>query len=385
MSLFQSFIIGGYECADQINKFGHRVNLLQETAHNSRVRQDYEDLAAIGIKTAREGICWSAVERVEYVYDFSEVKNRMDAAAEQGIQQIWDLVHFGYPDGIYPTHPLFVDRFVSLCEAFVEFYQTQSDQTLLVVPINEISFLSWLSGDVAGTVPFVTKNGWEIKYQLCKAAIAGIRAIKKTGMDCRIFMIEPVIKIHTDYISDDHEIEELNETQFQALDIILGRICPELGGAENLVDFVGVNYYWDCQWQHNYGPLPWPSATRTPLSEMLDMVYRRYDKPLLLSETGNFGEKRIPWLKEITADCRQAMEMGVDLQAICLYPIVDRPDWDFLENYSQCGVWDLDVYKNRIPEQSYISAIMDCQSELKTSEANRQETKFITYTFQKLT
>ena len=121
MNLFNTFFMGGYECADHINRSGERINLLKETQHDVRVEEDYEGLVSIGIKTVREGICWSSVETAPGIFNFSEVHNRMLAAEKFGIQQIWDLIHFGYPDDIYPTHPHFCQRFEKLCEAFVLF------------------------------------------------------------------------------------------------------------------------------------------------------------------------------------------------------------------------------------------------------------------------
>src|SRR4051812_44350206 len=95
---FPSFVMGGYECADHINRSGVRVNLLSDTHHDTRVREDYAALKALGILTVREGIRWSFVERAPYDYDFSEVRNRIRAGLEAGIIQCWDLCHFGYPD-----------------------------------------------------------------------------------------------------------------------------------------------------------------------------------------------------------------------------------------------------------------------------------------------
>ena len=94
MNQFNSFFWGGFECADHINRSGDRINLLAETGHDQRVREDYGLLKAIGIETVREGICWSNVEKTPYSYDFSEVQVRIEAARELGIQQIWDLCHF---------------------------------------------------------------------------------------------------------------------------------------------------------------------------------------------------------------------------------------------------------------------------------------------------
>lgn len=41
MKEFGSFIFGGYQCADQINARGNRINLLDETQHDQRVDHDY--------------------------------------------------------------------------------------------------------------------------------------------------------------------------------------------------------------------------------------------------------------------------------------------------------------------------------------------------------
>lgn len=62
------------------------------------------------------------------------------------------------------------------------------------------------------------------------------------------------------------------------------------------------------------------------------------------------------------------MEAGVDLQGICLYPIVDRPDWDNLLHYHNSGIFDLDPLKNRIPEPEYVEMILKCVDGVKDHE-----------------
>ncbi|WP_426485245.1 hypothetical protein [Flavobacterium sp. 2] len=360
MEIFNSFFMGGFECADHINRSGKRINLLKETQHDIRFHEDYEALVSIGIKTVREGVCWSEAEKLPGVYDFSGVLNRMHAAEKLGIQVIWDLIHFGYPDGIYPTHPLFCQRFEQFCEAFVLFYKANSKQDLFVVPINEISFLSWHSGDVRGTVPFAVNSGWDIKYHLCKAAIIGIKILKKLDPGCNIVLVEPLVKIHP---INEQNVSQLNEYQFQAMDVIAGRICPELGGSEDFLEILGFNYYWNCQWNIDDETLDWPDPEnkRTLFSELLQSAYKRYNKPVIISETGHFGIGRKQWLEEITAECLKAKENGTDLRGICIYPVTDRPDWDDLSKYCDCGIWDLDENKNRIPHQEYIDIVLKSQ------------------------
>lgn len=360
--LFKTYFMGGFECADQVNRHGNRVNLLKETQHDLRAEEDYALLSDLNIKTVREGICWSNVEKSPYNYDFSEVQQRMEAANKLGMQVIWDLIHFGYPDGLFPTHPHYTDRFEHLCRAFAEFYRENSAAPLYVVPINEISFLSWLSGEVRGTIPFAIHNGWDIKYHLCKAAIRGIEVLKKVLPDCKIVMVEPLIKIHCNDDEPEHLIRK-NEYQFEAMDMIGGRLCPELGGKEEFLEILGFNYYWNCQWKGEGESICWPHPDRTPLHQLLISAYDRYRKPIFLSETGHFGEGRGEWLEEIATECKVAAQNGVDFHGICLYPVTDRPDWDDLSVYHNSGIFDFDVAGNRIPDESYVAAIRKHQEE----------------------
>ncbi len=355
---FRSFFMGGFECADQINRHGDRVNLLQETEHDIRVEEDYQLLVNMGIFTVREGICWSNVEKVAEVFDFSEVLNRMKVSEKLGIQIIWDLIHFGYPDGLFPTHPHFGWRFENLCAAFAKFYIENSNEPLYVVPVNEISFLSWFSGETRGTVPFAVNNGWDIKYHLCRAALMGIKVLKKLIPDCTIVMVEPMVKIHDDG-DEPGDVFRRNEYQFEAMDIIAGRTCPELDGDESYLEILGFNYYWNCQWKGESDTIYWPDPIkqRVPLHQLLTEVHQRYGKPIFLSETGHFGEGRVEWLEEITHESLLAQENGVDFHGICIYPVTDRPNWDDLSSYSQCGLYDLDENKNRIPEVEYIQSL----------------------------
>ena len=368
--------MGGYECADHINRSGKRINLLKETCHHEKVEEDYKLLTSIGIKVAREGICWSSVEVSPYVFDFSEVKNRIKAALKCGIQIIWDLCHFGYPDGLMPTHPFFTDRYMALCRAFALFHKDVSDETLFVVPINEISFLSWHSGEMRGTVPFAINSGFDIKYHLCKAAIEGIKVLRQTDPDCRILLVEPLVKIHpaNEEITAE-ELAELNSHQFQAMDIISGWLCPELEGSPHLYDILGFNYYHNNQWDHFDQTLEWPARERelTPLSELLCTAYSRYSKPVILSETGHFGAGRCRWIEEVTIECKKAISLGVDLQGICIYPVIDRPDWDNLSFYPDCGIWDLDENKNRISHEPYVASVKKCMEVIEMHQKKRKE------------
>lgn len=372
--LFNGFFMAGYECADHLNKYGNRVNLLQLTHHDEQVLGDYRALREAGITTVREGLCWSAVEPQPYHYNFREVKRRIAAAEECGIQQVWDLCHFGFPDDLYPTHPHFTNRFVALCRAFVSVFKQCSAQRLLVVPVNEISFLAWLGGDVRGTAPYAVNSGFDMKYHLCRAAIAGTAEIKDQDPEAVLLTSEPLIYVHAND-TQDRDAANFNAYQYQALDMLTGRLCPELGGQESYVDVIGQNYYPNCQWHAGGSELPWPcpEQKRIPLATLLQQTWQRYGKPMWLSETSATGYWRGPWLREVALECIQAINGGVDMRGLCLYPALNRPDWDNPQQMHESGLWDCLPSGERVLNAPYFEVLQDLMRAFATERPGPQQ------------
>jgi beta-glucosidase/6-phospho-beta-glucosidase/beta-galactosidase len=373
MAIFNTFFMGGFECADMINNRRKRVDLLHRTRHDTRVEEDYQRLTALGIRTVREGVRWSMVEKAPYTYDFSEVRNRIKAAQQFGIQQLWDICHFGYPDDLAPTAPSFCERFVAICKAFTELYRSCTNDPLIIIPINEISFISWLSGDVAGTVPFLKKSASLIKYQLCRATIQAIKAIKRIDSTAKILLVEPLIRVHPKEGKPiSKRIREYNEGQFEVMDIITGQLHPELGGRPDYMDLAGFNYYYNNQWEHRGKGVCWKKEkARRDFPGLIKEAADRYRKPVVLSETGHFNDERCLWMQQITEECITAMEMGVDLQGICIYPVLDRPDWDRL-TYINCGIWGYDEKtKERFEEAGYKSSVQYCMTQIESFLSGR--------------
>jgi beta-glucosidase/6-phospho-beta-glucosidase/beta-galactosidase len=350
-SPFRTFWMGGFECTDQLNSSGNRVDLLEVTGHLELINEDYARLSALGMKTVREGIRWSTVEYKPYHYDFSAVLRMMKAGKMNGVQQIWDICHFGFPADLTPLHPHFTPRFVALCKAFVTFYTASfPGELFFVTPVNEVSFLSWLGGEVAGTSPYCQRNGWNVKYALMKAYIAGARAMKEMSDHVRILTTEPLVNMVPvlDPTPDDLLAASLeNEQQFQSVDMLCGKICPELGGSMDLLDILGFNYYYNNQWiVGSYQFLGWNDEVNDPrwkeLADLLEAAYLRYDKPFLISETSHPKEDRPIWIRMIAAQCAELINRGAPILGVCLYPVIDRPDWDNLHIWHQAGLWDND-------------------------------------------
>lgn len=346
---FKSFWMAGFECSDKLNAFGMRVDLLSATGHVNFLDQDYRNLAMFGMATVREGVRWSKVESRPYIYDWSIPAQMIGAGKRNNIQQVWDLCHFGFPDDLTPLHPMFARRFAAFCSAFVKFYRSmQPSGDLIVTPINEVNFLSWLGGDARGTAPYCIGQGWEVKYHLMRAYIEGVAAIKEVDPTVRILTTEPLVNIVP---VDDTSLWEMveartkNEEQFQATDMLCGRMCPELGGRPEYLDIMGYNYYYTNQWVFQTNELlDWHDGAAdrrfVPLHRLLLTVQERYGCPVVLAETSHPKEDRCMWVKMIGRECRLALDAGLPLWGICWYPVLDRPDWDDLDNWHQSGLWD---------------------------------------------
>ena len=373
---FQSFWWAGYECTDQQNCFGNRVDLLRQTGHLQLIQDDYSDLTPFTIRTVREGIQWSQVEKRPYQYDWSVVETMLIAGHRQGIQQVWDLCHFGYPDDLTPLHPMFARRFAALCRAFVRFYRDRyPDDTLIVTPINEVSFISWLGGDARGTSPYCTKQGWEVKIGLMRAYIEGVAAMREIDPGIRILTTEPLVQIVPPLNATKEQIINAaiaDENQFQSVDILGGLIAPELGGSPDYLDILGFNYYYNNQWIEGTGTfLGWndtvPDPRWVPLRQLLIKAYRRYRRPIALTETSHPGIDRPFWIEMIGRECAAVLQAGVPLLGVCIYPIVDRPDWDHIEHWHHSGLWDADLTTDppgRVLVEPYAHALLQAQASL---------------------
>lgn len=152
--------------------------------------------------------------------------------------------------------------------------------------------------------------------------------------------------------------------------MLTGRAAPELGGAEEYLDIVGVNFYSANEWEVPGGrKLHWDNGSNDPrwmpLHQLLAEVAARYRRPLLIAETGHFGIGRADWLNEIAAETRKALANGVPLAAVCLYPILDRFDWEDRTHWHNCGLWDLQLngagHYHRILNPEYARALRDAQ------------------------
>ena len=346
-SLFHSFWIAGFESATHITDCSERLDMLAATQHDRFVDEDYARLPAVGIRTVRDTMRWHLIETRAGRFDFSSVAPFVEASQRHGIQVIWDLLHYGTPCGVELFDRDFPARFTAFAHAAATFLKQAGCEAPLFTPVNELSFFSWAAGEVGWFYPFGRGRGYELKQQLVRAWVGAVTAMRDLDPQARFISVEPLI--HNVPPLGLEDVDGLAATQrhaqWEAWDMIAGRHDPGLGGREDALDVVGVNFYHDNQWEVPGGKkIAWHVVPRdprwVPFHRLVEEAWLRYRRPIFVGETSHVGVGRADWIREMTHEVCLALERGVPLEGVCLYPIIDRYEWDDPGHWHNSGLWD---------------------------------------------
>ena len=344
---FASFWMAGFEGADHIDLHGQALDMVALTGHAAQFDADHARVAALGMRTIRESVGWRVCAPHSHrSLDLSRLLMALDAAQTHGLQVLWTLMHYGTPPDVRVTDADFAQRFADFAAAAARCLRTHTGAPSIYNPINEIGFLAWamanqrvLGGECS------ERDGYVVKSYLVRAALLGMDAIRAEDTGARFIHIEPLI--HVVPPSGHPELAqaaaEFCAYQWQVWDMLLGRQAPELGGTPAAVDWIGVNHYHDAQWEFGSGlPLDWHlgDPRRQPFRSLLQEAWQRYGLPLVVAETSHVGVGRARWLHEMAAHTEAAMLAGARVEGMCLYPAVDRPDWNDHTHWHRSGLWD---------------------------------------------
>ncbi len=345
--MFQSFFMGGFECATHQRADRKQIDVLTSTRHDLLAAKDYLLLRRAGIRTVRDGLRWHLIETTPGVYDWSSFLPMLEASLQTRTQVIWDLCHWGIPDGIDIFSEDFVARFAAFAgEAARQVFSASGGTggpVPFYCPINEMSFWAWVGGDVRAFAPHREGQGPELKRQLVRASLAAIEAVRAVDPRARFVQAEPIINIvpnHADIEIYPHIVEDARNhtaSQYEAWDMLRGDKDDHLGGSPDMLDIIGVNYYWNNQWVHGGDRTPPGHPDHRPLHLMLQDLWQRYRRPILITETGAESNAAVGWLGYIASEVRQAQRDGIDIVGICIYPVMDYPGWDD-DRHCHCGL-----------------------------------------------
>lgn len=364
--------MAGFECSTFVWKDGKRKDYVAITGHDQHLVDDYDRVMDLGIGVVREAIRWPMVDKGGGKYDWTSVDRAIEAMEPCHITPIWDLCHYGFPDHVDPFSETCHRRFIEYCRAVAGYVGPRTQAPRFFTPINEITFFSAAATDMGWMFPFAKGRNMELKRALCAMSIEGAKAIRETLPDARMVHVDPIIHAvpppdRPDLADEawDHAYDEA----YEAWDMLYGRMNPELGGAPEILDIVGVNIYNFSQAQLNadrsrevLGPR---DPRRKPLGELLKYAWDRYHRPIIIGETSGHQDQRAEWLQMTMEESMKALNSGIDLHGVCLYPCVDIPDWQ-TDEWARIGIFDIEDRETceRIPCDSYIQELRRWQKKL---------------------
>jgi hypothetical protein len=193
----------------------------------------------------------------------------------------------------------------------------------------------------------------------------------------RIVHVDPIIHVIAPPGRPDLEeaARATRNSMYESWDMLRGSRDEDLGGDPKYLDIIAVNYYHTNQWEYlTNDRLFWhlKDPRRLPLHCLLQEVYERYRVPMIIGETSHIGIGRGEWIKEIAAEACKARQLGVPLEGICLYPIIDRTDWDNDHHWHNSGLWDLEPnpsgFLRRVIDEPYLRDLQEAQRLLAQEE-----------------
>lgn len=295
-----------------------RLDEYELTQHDRFWREDLERARELGVSMIRYGIPWYKVEPEPGVFDWSWVDEVMAYFAEhRDLVPILDFVHYGTPlwmknefmNGSYPEHAA---RYAA------EFAKRYKDVVKFYTPLNEPFINAEWCGWSGTWPPYLTGQlGFVLMMnQLCKGIIRTVRAIQT---------VQPEHPLHQWVV--ERGISEVDLAWYRE-----HRIEP---------DIVGVNYYpqfsinrvdEDVVAQEQIASCV-PGRGQA-LVEIASDLYRRYGKPIFITETSYRGtvQERIDWMRDLVEACLHMQLAGVDLYGVTWFPFLDMIDWPYRTN-----------------------------------------------------
>jgi beta-glucosidase len=373
-------LIGAFESTYQPR---HDRDIFESTGHDVRWKQDLGLLTSCGVHRLRYPVRWHRVEHDEGHFDWRYTDEVLLHLRDNGFQPIIDLVHHtSYPKWLEGgfADPRFRAAYLRYTEEFAKRYPWVQEYTLFNEPFSTL----FLTGHEAIWPPYQKglENFVSQILNVLPALAEASRAYADLLPGAKHVWVD-TCEHHTGTGAGGSATARMaNERRFLVIDSFLGRGYDPAGpmadllrdaGGEALqvlepgrIDVLGLDYYAHCQWHFDdTGGAP-NTPYPLPLAQQIHMYWDRYRLPCLVSETNILGRAsdRATWFKYVLEQCELARQMGVPLEGLCWFPVIDSTDWNTLLYRSNghidpVGVYWLDQELTRRPSvmsESYAKA-----------------------------
>lgn len=311
---------------------------LELTGHAERLESDYRLLRdEFGLRAFRDGAWLARSFPARDSYDWSY----LDRLAETSRGEVTlSLCHYEWP--VWATDDdVRSGRVVDAMAEFASRVATRYRGRFAgYIPVVEAGYWTAMMTDWGRWWP-ATKGAprrrwWELYEVVGRALVAIARAVREADPGAMIALSEPWAWHPKVRLAD----------QGRPFDTLLGRPdavaerevgTATFGGAEELLDVVGLNFYND-----------WGAERGWPLSRLLLEARRAYpDKRIAMGETGNchFSDRHTVagWLALLDAQVRAANAEGARVEAVTWAPVLTLGDFDWGRPAPGAWVtWDAD-------------------------------------------
>jgi len=327
--MFRSLAWGGYEAASHLRGDGVRVDALASSGHDRWARLDHAILGSLGVRTVREALRWHLIG--EGRRDWSSAMSQIEAARAMGVEVVWDICHWGVPDGVDIMAADWPERLADFTHDAATMLLAEGCPLGGWVPVNEMSFWSWAGGEMGWFAPHLQDDGDALKRQLVRGHLAAVGALRAAGCRQPILVAEPLIWLAP---ASDEETDVAAAAAFVESSFDAARWVLEAD--PTAIDVMGLNYYPHNQWVLGGDRLAVGDPRRRSLASLLAEVSRRFPLPLVLTETGAEEPDGDAWLAEVAAEVALALAAGVPVEGVCVYPVTDYLGWDN-DRHCPCG------------------------------------------------
>jgi beta-glucosidase/6-phospho-beta-glucosidase/beta-galactosidase len=363
--MFATGIENSYPTIALPNGKTKRVDEMEKSNHYKYWETDFNLVKEMGIAFLRYGPPYYSTHLAPGKYNWAFADETFNQLKKMDITPLVDLCHFGVPDWMQDfQNPAFPEHFAEYAKAFARRFKW----CRIYTPINEIFIAAmfsaqygWWNERLTGDNYFVTA----LKH-LCKANILAMQAILQVQPNAIFIQSESAEYFHAEEPSCQPRAKILNEKRFLSLDLIYGYPIS-VPMYEYLLDngmtkdeynwfmnnsrksrcIMGNDYYITNEHLVKSDGSTVASGEIFGYHVITGQYFRRYNLPVMHTETNLLEPLSVHWLKKQWTNAYQLRQDGVPLLGFTWYSLIDQVDWDTaLRNDSgkinELGLYDME-------------------------------------------